>query len=214
LEVVTMKGASLPARAIHLYLRVAWILFWVAAVILLIAVPTGLVRLDAVDDPPSLTVPVEIHLDPADLQGDGSGLAVLNPRVSESDATIRFGIHHRPAWILYGLVIYGVLVAIGYGLWLVRAVVRDVMASRAFTRLNATRLRRIGLLVLGWQLLTPPVQLLWSHFVLTRFDLDRNIVSAPLPYDLERIVLAIAVLVLAELFGEAARLQEERDLTV
>jgi len=205
---------SLPARAIHLYLKLAWILFWVATVILLVAVPTSLLRLDVAENPPSLTVPVEIQLDAADLQGDGSGLAVLNPRISESEVTLRFGMRDRRMWILYGLVIYGILAVIGYGLWLLRALMRDVMASQAFTRLNAGRLRRIGLLVLGWQLLTPALQFVWSRSVLARFDLDTDTLAAPLPYDLERIALAIAVLVLAEIFREAARLQEDRDLTV
>jgi len=123
-------------------------------------------------------------------------------------------MHDRRSWILYGLVIYAVLVVIGVGLRLVRALLHDLMASRAFTRVNATRLRRIGLLVLGWQILSPPVQYLWSRDVLARFDLDADTMRAALHYDLERIVLAVAVLVLAEMFHEAARLQEDRDLTV
>ena len=205
---------SVPARLIQVYLKVVWVALWISVVIFLIAVPTALWRLQSETSPPSLAVPVKLDLEPEALLGDGTALAVLNPSLSRSEATIRFAMRDRSAWIVYGLVIYAVLAAIAYGLRQVRALMRDVMAGRAFRRVNAARLRRIGILVLAWQILAPAIQYAWSRYVLARFDLDGSALRAPLNYAVERIALACAVLVLAEIFREAARLQEDNELTV
>jgi len=211
---MSVHKPSLPFRVVKLYLDLVRILVPIVAVAYLVAVPYAIVFGARGDHPPSLIVPVQLDLPVELLQGPGFHLPADRPQLSDSAASLRFGTADPLAWLVYGGTIFVVLGLIWYAVRHLRALMRDVLDGRAFTRANALRLRRVGLLALGWQLAVPWAQYVWSRFVLARCDLASGTVKAPLDYDLEPIVFALAVLALAEIFGEAARLQEESDLTV
>lgn len=211
---MTASRPPLPLRLVKLYLDIVRILVWIAAGIYLIAMIWVMAGAPGRSGLPEITVPFGIRVPTQSLAGAREGLPVERPHLSAGQVRVRFGTGDLTAWLVYVLVIAAVLAAVWYGVSLMRALMRDVLAGRAFTRANSTRLRRVGLLVLGWQLLAPAARYLWARFTLDRFALDATVLRPRLGYDLEPFVLALAVLALAEIFRQAARLQEESDLTV
>lgn len=205
---------SLPLRLVKGYLDLVRILVWIAAVFVLIGVLYALLRGDRGDHPPEVDALLKLELPAEALQGPGFGLPADHPRLKDGFVTVGFGTADKLVWIAQGGVTLFILGVIWYGVRQLRQLMRDVLDRRPFTRDNARRLRRVGLLALGWQIVTPWWQYVWGRFVLARFDLATDALAAPLGYDLEPIILALAVLALAEIFGAAARLQEETDLTV
>ena len=95
-----------------------------------------------------------------------------------------------------------------------REVFRSLRQGRPFSMANAYRIRRLGFAVLFGELGRAAVVYCWSDYTSRYFVADVLRFPASMDLNLFTLVGGLTVLVLAEVFRQGARLQEEQSLAI
>lgn len=105
----------------------------------------------------------------------------------------------------------------GYILWIVtqlRLVFRSLSQGRSFFRPNARRVRSVGLAVIFGELARASIVYFWSFYASRHFTADGLHFAPSLDLNLIAIVGGLAILVIAQVFAEGTRLDEDQSLTI
>ena len=101
-----------------------------------------------------------------------------------------------------------------YSVWLLREVLRTVLAGEPFAPANSRRLRRIGWIVLALSAVGPLADYLLSQALLERLTVDSLPLSAALRIPRDGFLVGLLFLVLSAIFQHGTELEDERSLTV
>lgn len=202
------------AKAVKIYLDVTWFVVLIGGICLVVLTPIVIVSLPSADEAPYARVLARFSLDPSVVPVRTSETMISADPFFDSQADLRIRTRSRLVWTLNLLVIFPVLAVILYAVWQLRALFRSIVGGKPFAPENTARVRRVGLVVVGWNLIAPVAKYLVGLVVVSRVRVPGLILRPPIDLDLNVIFLGLAILVLGEIFHRASLLQEEQSLTV
>ena len=91
---------------------------------------------------------------------------------------------------------------------------RSKRAGRPFVAANATRIRRIGFVIIASELAWSAIVFFESYYAMTHFSADGLRFDASPDINVLAILSGLIILVIAEVFRAGTRLDEEQSLTV
>jgi len=142
--------------------------------------------------PPDVT---HVHLDKA------NGILRFSPR---SRVVVAEGAVFLMAWLALALWVLGQL----------RALFCTLRAGRPFVSANATRIRRIAYAVIGAEIAGSVLSYASTRYVASHFVLEGVHLDTSLDVNVVAIVYGLIILVIAEVFREGTRLDEDQSLTI
>lgn len=110
-----------------------------------------------------------------------------------------------------------VLITFGYLLWVVtqlRHVFRSLSQRSTFAAENARRIFRVGLAVIFGEVGRAAIVYFWSYYTSLHFTVSGLRFAASADISPITILSGLAILVIAEVFQEGTRLQEDQSLTI
>ena len=202
-------GRRSIASVMKSVLDVAW---WAVAVslVLLVILLACTSFLDLRGDNLTMSLPVAVQLD-APIHAIGGD---TNAHFEKLRGNLRFPA--KKGVFLSGSVAVVVLM-FGYMLWIVtqlRYVFRSLSRGLPFVLANARRVRCVGLAVILGELGRAAIVYFWSYYTSLHFLADGLRFAASVDVNPIPIVAGLAILVIAEVFQEGARLQEDQSLTI
>jgi hypothetical protein len=211
---MTEPKRSKLAVAIRIYLEVVWWACIVGIVALLLVLPILMVVIDDVDEPLDMKLLARFQV-VAPVAADASGTPETTfPPPIRGQGELRVFNNSRTAWTLQ---IVGMLVVLGvvlYALWHLRALMRSVLAGTPFLPENASRIRKVGLVVVAWSLLTPFAKYFVGAAMIEGVHVPGILLKPPIEFNPDVLFLGLAIIVLGEIFRQASLLQRDQSLTV
>lgn len=208
---VTMTGRRVT-RLAKILVDALW---WVSVV--LTAIMGALVLFFPVPPGTSVTAAVRVSI-PDHAARELLPLAWSNPDFSDAPViTDLEGMLEIPptSWIvlMVSTVVVLTVIAVLYGLYILRAFLRDVLANQVFTDANALRLSRLGWLLVAAGAALPTIEYVYGRIALRYAAVSG--VALTTTFDFPEIVLAgLLILVVAAAWRYGVQLQQDHDLTV
>jgi hypothetical protein len=214
-EVVMTSGSTRLARAVKIYVSMGW---WFCAIGLVVVPGVLVLILGGLSNPdsraPDMPVLARVYIDEAVL-APPEGLAVVEPStlvVGQGEMRIR--TRSKAAWTLLFLLIEIVLAVLLYVYGQLRALIRSVIDRQPFQPENASRIRRLGVVVIAWGAITPLLKLFVGAAMVDEVAVRGLILKPPIDFQFEAVFFGLAILVLSEIFRQASELQNEQSLTI
>jgi hypothetical protein len=169
-------------------------------------------------DPPrvevGLAVPAAFRME-TDTHGvTASPFGVENVHLENARGSLRFSPRSSVVVAGSAAVLIAVLALVMWVLGQLRAVFRTLGAGQPFVAANATRIRRIAYAVIFGELARAFLAYFGMHYAMTHFSLQGLRLEARSDLNVVAIVCGLIILVIAEVFREGTRLEEEQSLTV
>jgi hypothetical protein len=207
----TSHSSRLP-RAIKIYLDVLFFVGIVAAVAFLALFAMVIPALPNAPSAPDMDVLLRFALEREALQQTAKGAPELLPVRGEG----MLALYSRSprAWALYLGLVEAAVVVMLFAVWQLRAVFKSVVAGHPFSPDNARRVKKIGWVVIGWNVVAPFAKYFNGVAFLAEHSVEALILEPPIDVDVNSLFLGLAILVLGEVFHQAARMQQEQSLTV
>jgi hypothetical protein len=103
-----------------------------------------------------------------------------------------------------------------YVLIQLRALFASLVDGASFTSENFGRIRKIGVVVIGWALISPLLQYFGGQAILAEYSLNVAGIQLSPAFDLNGlgILIGLAMIVLSGVLNEAASMQELQELTI
>jgi hypothetical protein len=101
-----------------------------------------------------------------------------------------------------------------YAIWILREILKSVLAGEPFAPANSRRLRRIGFIVLALAVVVPGAEYLIGQAFLRRLTVEGLSLSPAFRLSKDVILTGLLFLVLSVIFRHGTELEEERALTV
>jgi Protein of unknown function (DUF2975) len=190
---------------------------WYCAMVLL-ALSVCLLAVAPWVDPPrvevGLAVTTAFTIEPETHPVTNSPSNVENVHLDDTWGSLRFS--PRGSGVVAGaaLVLIGALAMIVWILGQLRAVFRTLRAGQPFVAANAVRIRRVAYAVIGGELARAALSYAGMRYATTHFTLQGVRFEARPDINIVVIVCGLIILVIAEVFREGTRLDEEQSLTV
>ena len=201
--------ASVLATVITVAWHLARILLAVGVVLLVVA---------PFVDPPRIEIqfaaPVAFTLSPNEYRVTSPTMDAKNVRLGDAEGSLYFSPRSP------GVVIAGAIAMVAFAalsVWMLgnlKGVFASLRARRPFVPANATRIRRVGGGLLALEVVRAVMAYASSYGVMTRFAAEGLRFHSRVDFDLIAIIAALILFVIAEVFREGTRLDEEQSLTV
>ena len=212
---MTKHGTKL-AKAVKIYLDVAWWLVLISAGMVLVGFLL-VAGADTTDTDPTEGVGFPMVMD---FRLDESVVPAL-PETGAIRGTLERGhgqliirTTSKPAIFVSLSLVELLLVVSLFVLRDLRALFREVVQGRPFVEDNARRIRRVGFFIVGWSLAGPILNYLAAFPILREVEVHGLILRPPRELNIELLFAGLAILVLAEIFRQASAMQREQSLTI
>jgi len=162
----------------------------------------------------AMSIPVLLEVDAATHPVTAPSLGIDDAQLHNVTGALRFPARKGPLFVANAAVLTGSLV---FALWLLgqlRGLSRTVRDGRPFVPANATRLRRIAWAVILGELAWSAVMFLESYYAATHFAAAGLRFDSRPHFNVFVIIDGLIILVIAEVFREGTRLDEDRSLTI
>lgn len=120
------------------------------------------------------------------------------------------------AWVLFVAMTEVSLFIFLYGLAQMRALFSSLLDDTSFTQENAVRIKKVGLILIGWHIVIPLMQYFGGRAILN--DIDLNVQGIQLypafEINIAGLSAGLAVIVLSGILREAANIHREQSLTI
>lgn len=190
---------------------------WYGAMILL-GLSVCLLAITPWVDPPRVevgfAVPAAFRIEPETHRVTASPFGVENVHLENTQGSLRFSPRSRVAVAGTVVVLIAVLALIMWVLGQLRAVFRTLSAGKPFVAANATRIRRIGYAVIFGEIVRATLAYVGTRYATTYFSIQGVRFEARADLNVVAIICGLIILVIAEVFREGTRLDEEQSLTV
>jgi hypothetical protein len=201
--------ASVLSMIVTLGRSLSWLLLVVGIIILTIAPWV---------DPPDLevqfTAPVAITLDAASHHVTPRRMDAERVRLDDLSGTLYFSPHKTADVVAGALTLIACAALSVWVLGNLQGVFVTLRAGRPFVPANATRIRRVAWGLLALEIARTVVVYAMSAGVMTRFEAEGLAFRPLIQFDVIAVVATLILFVIAEVFREGARLDEEQSLTV
>jgi DUF2975 family protein len=161
-----------------------------------------------------MAIPVSVKLDPGAHQVAAPSLGIEAAELGELNGTLRFPPQKGLLFIANLVILTGSLALLLWVLSQLRALFRTLRAGRPFAPANATRVRRIAWAVIVGELARSAVLFFEGSYAMTHFSAAGLSFAAQPSVNVFAIIDGLIILVIAEVFREGTRLDEERSLTI
>jgi hypothetical protein len=169
-------------------------------------------------DPPrvevGLAVPAAIRIDSDALRVVAAPKDVAHVHLDAASASLKFSPRSHAFVAAAAIFLMTVLALV---LWVLRelgAVLRTLRAGQPFIAANAARIRHIAYAVMAGELARAVLNFAGTYYAMTHFSLDGVRLESRLDIGLGPIVSGLVILVIAEVFHEGTRLDQEQSLTI
>jgi hypothetical protein len=190
---------------------------WYGAMILLTLSACLLVIAPWVDPPRvevGLAVPAAFRIEPDTHHVTASPSGVENVHLEDARGSLRFSPRSSVVVAGSAIVLIAVLALIVWVLGQLRAVFRTLRAGQPFVAANATRIRRIAYAVIAGEVARAVLAYVGMRYAMTHFSIQGVRFEARSDLNVVAIICGLIILVIAEVFREGTRLDEEQALTV
>lgn len=204
-------GRGSLSSVLSVLVNIGWTITWIAFIVGLV-----LVVVSPFVNPPEIEVdfkiPVAFTLDPQSHRISAANVA--RAELTDAQGTIHFVPRDTR------LVAIGALALVAFGAvstWILgnlRGVFATLRQGRPFVPANAVRIRRIAWGVLALQVAGSAISYIGSYRAMTDFAAQGLTFHPRIDFDPVAFVGALILFVIAEVFREGSRLDEEQSLTV
>jgi hypothetical protein len=200
--------------------------FYVVAAVLVIAVVLVLagstVGLHIDFDGPSvdagsrvaMSIPVSLQVDAGAHRLAAPSLGIDSAELRDLRGLLRFPARKGPFFVANLAVVVGWLALMLWVLGQLRGLFRTLRDGHPFVPANATRVRRIAWAVIVGEIARAAVVFFESYYAMTHFSAAGLTLDARPNLNVFAIINGLIILVIAEVFREGTRLDEERSLTI
>jgi hypothetical protein len=213
IEIMKVMGKGSVSSFVTALINIGWY-----AVIILLALSTCLLAIAPWVDLPRVevgfAVPAAFRIDPEMHQVTASPSDVENVHLENAQGSLRFSPRSRLVVAETAVVLIAVLALIMWVLGQLRAVFRTLRAGRPFVAANATRIRRVGYAVIFGEIVRATLAYAGMHYAMTHFSIQSVRLEVRSDLNVVAIICGFIILVIAEVFREGTRLDEEQSLTV
>jgi hypothetical protein len=203
-------------RRLTAFLTVLIDIAWYAAIVLLV-LSVAMLAIAPFVNPPDveigLSVPAAFRLVPSAHTVPGVSGAE-NVRIINARGDLRFSPRNR---VVVANAAVFLIIVFAAGIWVLgqlRGVFRTLRAGQPFVPANAVRIRRIAYAVILSELAHVVISYAATRYVMTNFSLDGVLFETRLEMDGIAIVYGLIILVIAEVFREGTRLDQDQSLTI
>ena len=204
-------GQSSIASFIRVVIEATW---WMVVVAMVLVAGMAVFSLTGGLDGKNLTVGLPVGLEVLDpVQGAGASLNAEG-RIKKLRGTVRFPTRRSP-FIFGSMLLIAVLSACF--LWFLtqlRHIFRSLSRGEVFIVENARRLRWVGGMVIVSEMVRSAFVLYASYYASANFSASGLRFEVVAELDGTAILAGLAIIVIAEVFREGTRLQEDQSLTV
>ena len=190
---------------------------WYGTMILL-ALSVCLLAIAPWVDPPrvevGLAAPAAFAIEPRTHPVTASPSGVENVHLEDGRGSLRFSPRSRVVVAGIAAVIIAALALTMWMLGELRAVFRTLRAGQPFVAANAVRIRRIAYAVLIGELARALLEYIGMRYAMTNFALEGVRFEARPDINVVAVICGLIILVIAEVFREGTRLDEEQSLTI
>lgn len=206
-------GTSSLSSFVAALINIAW---YVA--MLLLALSVCILTVSPWVDPPRVevgfAVPAAFRLEPDTHHVTASSFDVANVHLENANGSLRFSPRNRIVVAVAAVVLIVVLALTMWVLGLLRAVFHTLRAGRPFVAANATRIRRIAYAVIVAEVARSMFAHVGMRYAMTNFAVQGVRLEARLDVNWVALICGLIILVIAEVFREGTRLDEEQSLTI
>lgn len=216
-------GKRSMSSLLTVLLNVAWytvaIVLVITVVVLLAGANIGL-HLDfegpGVDVGPNaaMSIPVFFEVDAGTYRVTAPSLGIDEAQLRELRGALRFPPRRGPLFLANLAIVAGSLGLILWVLGQLRGLFRALRAEQPFVPANATRVRRIAWAVIFAELARSAVMFFENSYAMTHFSAVGLSFDARPHVNVFAIINGLIILVIAEVFREGTRLDEDRSLTI
>lgn len=107
-----------------------------------------------------------------------------------------------------------ILAGLAYVLYMLRSVITNLKSGQPFSEANAMHIRRMGFVVLGLGVLGPVVQFVSAWLIMNRLPGTVPALQAGPTFDGKVVLLALFILLLAQIWSYGIELEREQALTI
>jgi len=161
-----------------------------------------------------MTIPVSVTLDSGAHRLEAPALGIARAELHDLAGALTFPVEFGFFFLANAALL---LIVMSLALWVLiqlRAVLRTVRDGQPFVAPNATRVRRIGIAVIAGEVVRTAIVYAENRYAMTHFRADGLGFEAHVEPDVFAIVLGLIILVIAEVFRQGTRLDEDQSLTV
>lgn len=190
---------------------------WYGALILLGLSACLLVIAPWVDPPRfevEFAVPVAFGLDADTHFVTATPAGVENVRLDEARGSLKFSPSSHVLVAGAAIVLMAFFTLVVWALGQLRALFRTLRAGTPFVAANATRIRRIGYAVIAGEVVRATLVYAGMRYAMTHFSIQGVRFEARPDLNIVAIICGLIILVIAGVFTEGTRLDEEQSLTV
>jgi hypothetical protein len=160
----------------------------------------------------TITIPVSLAVDQGRIAAPSLGIE--RAEIQDLRGSLRFPVQRGRLFLVNGLLL---VVAVGILLWLateLQRVLRTVRDGKPFAQSNATRVRRIGWVVIVGEFARAAIVYLENSYAASHFTAEGLRFTARADFSVLAILEGVIILVIAEVFRVGTRLDEDQSLTV
>ena len=161
-----------------------------------------------------MSIPVSLNVDPDTHAVTAPTLGIDNAQLRDLRGALRFPVRKG---VLFFTTLVVVIAWIGLLLWVLgqlRGLFRTLRAGQPFVPANAARVRRIAWVVIFGEVAWSAVLFFENYYAMTHFSAAGLRFDARPHVNVFAIINGLIILVIAEVFREGTRLDEDRSLTI
>ena len=160
----------------------------------------------------TITIPVSVAIEEGRVAAPSLGIE--RAEIRDLRGSLRFPLQRGRLFIVNGLLL---ILGVGVLLWLtteLQRILRTVRDGKPFAGSNATRVRRIGWVVIAGEFVRATVVYLENSYAAAHFAADGFRFTARADFSVVAILEGLIILVIAEVFRAGTSLDEDQSLTV
>ena len=161
-----------------------------------------------------MSIPVTVEVDAGTHRVTAPSLGVDDAQLSRLGGSLKFPARKGPLFTANLAILAGSLALVLWVLGQLRGLFRTLRDGRPFAPSNATRVRRIAWAVIVGELARSAVMFFENSYAMTHFSAPGVNFDARLHVNVFALINGLIILVIAEVFREGTRLEEDRSLTI
>jgi hypothetical protein len=204
-------GERSIASSLRVALGIAW---WLVVVCLTLLGGLLVVSLCVNLDSYNMTFDLPVELKPAVPVQASSASIETDAQIDRLSGNLRFPVRNG---LFISTSLFMLVLLLGLLLWVVtqlREIFRSLSKGQVFIPENARRIRWVGFAVIVGEFAHAVMTFFWGYYASRHFTADGMSFVATADFNGLSIACGFAILVIAEVFREGTRLQEEQSLTI
>jgi hypothetical protein len=161
-----------------------------------------------------MKIPVSLAVDARTYRVTAPSLGIEDAHLEDVRGSLRFPIRREPFVVGNAILLVFLFALTLWVLGQLRSVFRTLRDGHPFVPANATRIRRIAYAVIFGEIAGSAIVFYENYYAMTHFTAEGLRFDARPDLNVFAIVLGLIILVIAEVFREGTRLDQEQSLTV